>query len=119
METPESLARRYVELSNEGDLERVWEMFHSKADYVSSQVGTFRGIDAIREMMGAFFTKYESPYWDVDRYERLGDESACFGFRMSARVGGGEVVHRRGVETIRFDLETGKIVRIEVEVAPD
>lgn len=92
-------------------------MFDPDATYRSSQFGLFEGLEQIREMMTGFFTTYPDVQWTVDAYRADSDDTASFQFTMRAsNVDTGQVVERRGLETIRFTKE-GLISHVEVEVA--
>lgn len=108
------LARRYVEASNEHDLERIGAMFVDDAVYVSSRVGAFEGVDAIIAMMDGFFERFPDVHWDVEEYREEDAGAVVFDFVMKATSDGeAEAIEVRGVETIGFD-GLGRINRIEV-----
>jgi len=60
------VAKEYVRLSNEHELDRVFEMFHPQAHYESTALNaSFEGIEQIREMMTQFFAKFGDVHWKV------------------------------------------------------
>ena len=115
MESPlPELAGRYVQASNEHDLERIRAMFAGDAVYVSSRVGAFDGRDAILAMMDGFFARFPDVHWDVREYREAGAGAVVFDFVMTATaVDEAEAIEVHGVETIAFDA-MGRISRIEV-----
>ncbi|SVA95475.1 uncharacterized protein METZ01_LOCUS148329 [marine metagenome] len=111
-----ALARRYVELSNAHDLDRVIPMFDNFASYHSSQYGSFTGKQSIQEMMQGFFSGYPDVHWTVDAYTLETDNSVSFFFVMRAtRAETDDRDERQGKERICFG-EDGLITHIEVEV---
>ena len=110
------LARRYVELSNAHDLDRVFPMFDNSASYHSSQYGKFTGKQSIKEMMQEFFSGYPDVHWTVGAYTLETDESVSFFFLMHAtRAETGDRIERQGKERICFGKD-GLITHIEVDV---
>ena len=92
------LACRYVEASNEHNLERIRAMFAEDAVYVSSRVGAFEGRDAIIAMMDGFFARFPDVHWDVMEYREDGAGAVVFDFIMTATAGGeAEAIEVRGV----------------------
>jgi hypothetical protein len=102
-------ARAYVDASNAHDLDRIAPMFIGAADYASSRVGTFSGIDDIIDMMRGFFAQYPDAQWRTVNWHTLDDRGVEFDFVLTA--GGTD---RPGTERIFFD-GAALIRRIEVE----
>lgn len=115
--TPEesvNLARKYVELSNEHDLEAIYSMFEEDATYSSSNVGLYQGKAAITEMMGGFFGRFYDVRWEVADYRLTDTGGVEFGFvRRATEERGGEPKEGSGVECIYFSSR-GLISRVEV-----
>jgi predicted ester cyclase len=110
------LAQQYVDLSNQHGLDQVFPLFEDQATYSSSQFGAFEGIDAIKDMMTGFFTKFPDVHWDVETYTPETDDTVVFDFIMKATdLETGNKVTRQGRERIRFS-DTSLIIHIEVEV---
>lgn len=113
MDAP-ALARRYVEFSNEGDVDRILPLFAPDATYRSSQTGEHEGVAAIEGMMRPFFARYPDAFWAVDAYRPLGDDGAEFDFEMRGTdTETAAAVARHGTERVFFDPQ-GRIRRVEV-----
>ncbi|MBA2484310.1 MAG: nuclear transport factor 2 family protein [Nitrosomonas sp.] len=112
------LAKTYVTLSNQHNLELIAQMFAGDTTYHSSYFGEFKGCVAIHEMMVSFFSRFSDAYWDVESYRLIGDRSVEFAFVMTGTDAvSGEHVQRHGVEQIHFAPD-GLISRIAV-LKPD
>ncbi len=97
------LARKYVELSNQHDLNAILPMFDDNATYSSSQAGRFSGKEAIGEMMGQFFDLFPDVSWKVTSYRTVEDRSIEFSFLMHAtNEQTSETINREGIERIIF-----------------
>lgn len=110
-QAPCVIAKEYVDLSNEADLPRVFSLFDEAATYRSSVVGTYSGLDEIKEMMQSFFSKFSNIHWTVERYDLDGTDTASFDFVMTA----GKDVYREGHEKITVN-QAGLITHVEVLV---
>lgn len=117
MKDPIQLAANYIEFSNRGNLEEVWECFESDASYQSSQFGRFEGLEEIRPMMQDFYDNYQQPHWEVEHYRLIDDDSVEFPFQMSAIDSDGQPISRKGVERLQFNRTTGKITAVHVSVS--
>ena len=108
------LARAYVALSNAHRVELIRPMFASDAIYHSSAVGEFHGVDAIADMMQAFFARYADAFWLCENF-RCEDNRVSFDFSLQASdTLGGALLQRNGIERIEFDAQ-GLIRRLEVK----
>ena len=108
------LAHAYVALSNAHRVELIRPMFASDAIYHSSAVGEFHGVDAIVDMMRAFFTRYADAFWLCEKF-RCDDNRVSFDFSLQASdTQSGTQWQRSGIERIDFDAE-GLIKRLEVK----
>jgi len=114
---PIQLATHYIECSNAGVLETIWDCFEPDAAYQSSQFGTFEGLSEIRPMMQDFYGKYQKPRWEVEHYRLIDDDTVEFPFQMSAIDSEGNTVARQGVERLQFNRATGKITAVHVSVS--
>ena len=108
------LARKYVELSNQHDLNAILPMFDDNATYSSSQAGRFSGKEAIGEMMGQFFSIFPDVSWKVTSYRTVKTRNIEFSFLMHAtNEQTGEPITREGIECIIFTFDN-LISHIEV-----
>ena len=108
------LARKYVELSNQHDLNAILPMFDDNATYSSSQAGRFSGKEAIGKMMGQFFAIFPDVSWKVTSYRTVENRSIEFSFLMhTTNKQTGEPINREGIERIIFTLDN-LISHIEV-----
>jgi hypothetical protein len=107
-------ARRYVALSNAGDLDAALAMFDADATYRSAHVGAFTGRSAIGAMMRDFFARFVRPHWAVSAYRTVAPDTVAFDFVMRGTAAAtGASVERRGHERITFTGD-GRIGHIEV-----
>ena len=107
------LARAYVALSNAHRIDLITPMFASDALYRSSAAGEFKGVDAIADMMQAFFKHYADVFWSCDHF-RYQSNRVSFDFKLHASDSqSGELLQRGGLEHIEFDNE-GRIKTLEV-----
>ena len=111
-EKQKSLARSYVELSNQHDLERVLALFDDFAVYRSDLLGTFRGRTEIGEMMRSFFDLHPDVTWEIADFEPGPGGSIEFDFVMrTTDADTGAPLVRQGVERIAF-TEAGLIRQV-------
>lgn len=105
MEYQKILARKYVERSNQHDLNAILPMLDDNATYNSSQAGSYAGKKAIGEMMGQFFALFPDVSWTVTSYRAVENRSIEFSFLMHAiNIQTGESINRQGIERIIFTL---------------
>lgn len=113
--TAVDVARRYLELSNSGDLQSIFEILSDNIFYTSSSAGEFVGKESVEAMMTGFFAKFQKPHWAVESVIWDRDKQAVqFDFVMTAP----EVdknMRRVGREWIWVN-DSGKIVKVEVQV---
>jgi hypothetical protein len=108
------LARKYVERSNQHNLNAILPMFDDNATYNSSQAGSYAGKKAIGEMMGQFFALFPDVSWKATSYRAVEDRSIEFSFLMHAKNNQtGESITRQGIERLIFTLDN-LISHIEV-----
>ena len=107
------LARAYVALSNAHRIDLITRMFANDAVYRSSAVGEFQGVDAIADMMQAFFKRYADIFWTCNNFQYESNR-VSFDFKLQASDSqSGETLQRGGLELIEFDNE-GSIKTLEV-----
>ena len=116
MHDPVEGAKRYIERSNAGDLERIRECFADAVIYRSNRVGAYEGLGAVQQMMRGFYGRYRNPRWMVADYRLVESDTVEFAFTMTGTSANGDAVERRGVERLRFCPESGLIVEVEVDV---
>lgn len=108
------LARAYVALSNAHRPALIATMFDANSCYHSAALGQFNGVEAIIEMMTAFFQRYPDVHWQAQNY-RLDDNRVSFDFSISAsEAETGASLQRSGIESIEFDTQ-GIIRELEVQ----
>lgn len=111
---PIELAKNYVALSNDHDLQRIRSLFATGATYYSAYFGEYRGSDAIHAMMTGFFTRFSDAHWEAAEYRCIEDHGVEFAFVMTGLdTSSGERVERQGLERIYFAAD-GLIRRIVV-----
>ena len=110
------LAHAYVALSNAHRVDLIGPMFAEDAVYYSSAVGEYQGVDAISEMMRAFFARYPDVFWLSEDF-RYASNRVSFSFSLQAiDVQSGIPLQRSGIEHIDFDSQ-GRIKRLEVHTS--
>jgi len=108
------LAKAYVALSNSHRLDLIISMFADDARYQSSNVGSFAGTGAIRNMMGGFFDRYPDVFWDAHNFSHIDARTIEFKFLMTATDKQTyQRIERSGEEEIEFN-EAGLITRLKV-----
>ncbi|WP_090717250.1 nuclear transport factor 2 family protein [Nitrosomonas sp. Nm166] len=109
------LAKHYVTLSNEHNLQRIKFLFVDDATYHSAYFGEFQGRAAILVMMADFFTRFPDAHWEVMEYHCIEGDGVEFAFVMTGiDASSGERVKRHGLERIYFNSD-GKIKDITVD----
>ena len=97
------LARNYVTLSNDHNLQFIQPLFANDATYHSAYFGEYKGSTAIHTMMTSFFTRFSDAYWEVAEYRYIEDNGVEFAFVMTGMdASSGERVKRQGLERIYF-----------------
>lgn len=109
------LARKYVKLSNQHELEMIFRMFDENAVYHSHYVGSFKGLVTISAMMREFFAHHTDVHWEADKYSVSKKGGIEFEFvRRSSDPESGKETSGSGRERIVFN-DTGFITEIEVD----
>lgn len=113
---PVALLQRYHAALNAYHAEEAAAMFAPQAVYVSPGVkGRIEGRDAIIAAFSAYFAEHPDQVAEDEQIRRVGPHEARAVWRLQATAqSSGQRVTRRGVETVRFDLD-GLILGVEVE----
>jgi len=106
------IAKYYFDLSNEGNLEKISELFTCSSTYSSANTGMYLGVDQIMKMQREFFSSFETMGWKVHSYEEVSPGIVLFDFTFSGKTLEGEEVHRDGLEYVIIFKE--KIQHVEV-----
>ena len=106
------LAKRYFELSNDGKLADIKQLFTPSSTYSSENTGVYLGAEQIMEMQTSFFATFETMHWDVHSVEEVRPGVVLFDFIFSGTTLDGEQVHRPGKEYVI--VYAGKLQHIEV-----
>jgi ketosteroid isomerase-like protein len=109
------VATHYFQLSNQGDLAAIRDLFDQRATYSSSNVGLYYEVGNILEMMTSFFEQYQERVWTIDAVEEVKPHIVRVEFSFKGRLQSGEDQFRRGVEHLVID--GSKIRHIEVRPA--
>lgn len=108
------LAKQYVAMSNEHNLQRIKSLFIDDATYHSAYFGEYQGRTAIGVMMAGFFTRFPDAHWEVMEYHCIENNGVEFAFVMTGiDTSSGERVKRHGLERIYFTSD-GEIKKIAV-----
>jgi len=100
------LTKAYVALSNAHRVELILPMFADSIHYDSSNVGSFKGRNAIGEMMTEFFARFPDVRWDIVDYQIIKKGLVGFEFIMTAtESANGQTIERVGLEQIEFTDE--------------
>lgn len=104
-----TVARAYVDASNDHDIDGIAALLAPDVAYRSSGVGAHDGAAKILAMNRTFFGDYPDVHWDPVNWRHIGDGGIEFDFTITL---GGQ--SHRGVERVFVD-DTGRISRVEVE----
>ncbi|MFT5098618.1 MAG: hypothetical protein ACI9HY_000727 [Planctomycetaceae bacterium] len=106
------LAKHYFDLSNEGKLADIKNLFTPSSTYSSANTEVFLGVDQIMTMQSEFFAGYETLSWRINSIEELRPGVILIDFTFSGKTQDGKKVSRRGLEYVI--VYNGKLQHIEV-----
>jgi len=106
------LAQEYFELSNQGKLADIKQLFTPLSTYRSAKTGFYLGTDDIMAMQTAFFASYKRLHWQVHSVKEVRSGIVLFDFTFTGTSVGGEAVTRSGLEHVI--VYQGKIQHIDV-----
>ncbi len=106
------LAKHYFDLSNEGKLADIKNLFTPSSTYSSANTGMYLGVDQIMTMQSEFFAGYKTLGWNIHSVEEIRPGVVLFDFTFSGKTHDGETVSRRGLEYVI--VYNGKLQHIEV-----
>lgn len=106
------LAKHYFDLSNDGKLAEIGQLFTPASTYSSANSGIYLGAEQIMAMQAEFFAGYETLNWEVNRVEEVKPGIVLFDFSFTGKTLDGEVICRSGLEYVI--VHQGKIQHIEV-----
>ena len=106
------LAKHYFQLSNQGELDEIEQLFLPTTTYSSANYGLYFGPEDIMAMMRPFFAGYSSHHWTIESAKAWSPNIAEIEFSFSGESTEGEKISRTGVE--RIVVHSGKIQHIEV-----
>jgi hypothetical protein len=106
------LATHYFDLSNEGKLADIKNLFTPSSTYSSANSGMYLGVDQIMAMQTDFFAGYETLGWNIHSVEEIKPGVVLFDFTFTGKTQDGKTVSRRGLEYVI--VYNGKIQHIEV-----
>ena len=106
------LAKHYFDLSNEGKLTEIKELFTSSSTYSSANMDVYLGADQIMNMQTKFFAGFDTMGWYVNSVKEVKPGIVLFDFTFTGKTLDGESVQRSGREYVV--VYNGKIQHIEV-----
>ena len=106
------LAKHYFELSNEGNLAEIKNLFTPSSTYSSQNTGMYLGADQIMKMQSEFFASFETMNWEIRNATEVKPGVVLFDFAFTGRKLGGELVSSYGLEHVI--IYRGKLQHIEV-----
>ena len=106
------LARHYFDLSNEGKLTDIKELFTSSSTYSSANTDVYLGADQIMDMQTKFFAGFGTMKWNVNSVKEIKPGIILFDFTFIGKTLDGEAIQRSGREYVV--VYNGKIQHIEV-----
>lgn len=109
------LAQHYFDLSNRRDLSGIAALMTDGTTYSSDNTGLHLGAGPIIEMQRAFFDRFATLSWDIDRLEEVKPGIVRFEFRFRGCTIEGQTVDRRGIEHVV--VQAGRLRHIEVRNA--
>ena len=113
-------AKDYVEHSNLHNVDNCISFLTEDAEYVSSTVGSYKGIAEISRMMESFFQKFPAVNWQVQEYTVHSPDCVEFEFvRTGCLDAEGHHVVAKGRELLYFREVEGqlRICKIQVEAS--
>lgn len=106
------LAKHYFDLSNEGKLTEIKELFTSSSTYSSANMDVYLGADQIMNMQTKFFAGFDTMGWYVNSVKEVKPGIVLFDFTFTGKTLDGESIQRSGREYVV--VYNGKIQHIEV-----
>ena len=106
------LAKHYFDLSNEGKLTEIKELFTSSSTYSSANMDVYLGADQIMNMQTKFFAGFDTMGWYVNSVKEVKLGIVLFDFTFTGKTLDGESIQRSGREYVV--VSNGKIQHIEV-----
>ena len=94
------LAKYHFDLSNEGNLADIKNLFTSSSTYSSANTGVYLGADQIMEMQAKFFASFETMGWDIHSVEEVKPGVVLFDFTFTGVTFNGESISRPGLEYV-------------------
>ncbi len=110
---PVETVRRYVSLSNQGDVDAIAELIDEHAVYSSQNVGIHYKKQNILEMKRRFFGGLRSQHWEVKEYTETMPGVVQYEFWLEAMGVDGSRINKSGSETVIVNSK-GKIVYVDV-----
>lgn len=114
------LCKDYIKNSNEHNVDLCLKDFDDDTEYISSSVGTYKGITNIYNMMKGYFDKYPNVNWNVQSYtvSNQYENGIEFDFvRTGCNNNEGQKVIAEGKECILFkqssddiDIKISKVI---------
>ncbi len=104
-----TIARAYVDASNDHDVDRIATMLAPDVAYRSSGAGAHDGAEAILAMNRVFFADYPDVRRDPENWRSIPNDGVEFDFTITLAG-----ASHRGVERV-FVGDNGRITRVEVE----
>ncbi len=95
-----ALVQHYFDLSNNRDLENIFELFALNATYSSDNTGLYFGISDIRGMMQGFYDTYPDLRWEIHSIEETTSEIVTLNFTLRGTDTQGKKIIRAGIERI-------------------
>ena len=114
------LAKKYVLSSNLHLVDECIQQMTLDAEYCSNTVGSFKGVQDVRNMMTTFFDKFPTVHWQVSEYVMFSDDCVQFDFvRTGCSNAEGKPIVANGREFLHFTTNGSdpipRICKIEVE----
>lgn len=111
-----ALTKHYFELSNQGRLDEIEQLFTESTTYSSETAGLHLGGAQIIAMQRDFFAKFETLHWTVHSTEEIRADIILSDFTFEGVTKEGERIVRSGHEyVVVFE---GKLQHIEIRSKP-
>ncbi|MCA1480894.1 hypothetical protein, partial [Bradyrhizobium sp. NBAIM08] len=112
--TPLEITKKYVDLSNDGQISLIANLLDNNATYSSENVGIHYGKEAILQMKNKFFAGLTHHHWEVLEYDQIKDQIIGFQYKFTGKNLNGDEIKKSGYEIVVINLE-GYIQHVEVK----
>lgn len=99
LKSPIEIAKKYFELSNQGDLNAIKILIDPNATYSSENTGLHFGKINIMTMKENFFSQYDHLFWQIHKIEEVKHNITLFDFTLEMKKNA-HTEYRKGIEYV-------------------